>query len=455
MATDTLSKLISAALKSVPGGNAVSNAATKALSGYGGSSSSSSGSSSKSSSSSYSPYTPKESDWFGQKYATNISGLAQYNKTDYDTAKSMLIANLTGGGKYQGGGVLDYGIAGADAKRYQNEPKSYNYSTTPYDTTYIPTSSIDPQKYIEDLKKAQLKSRMAALDKSRTSALSSLDAEQSSIAPTYYDKRNQAAARSDVGALNFAQYMASRGIKGSAGAMPEIYRNAALQGQLGALDQAEASANADIARRRSGVESAYASDAAAANADVEAQALQAYINQMNADREYNLQVGNATGNISGTPTLAMQQFQYSKSNDNPDVAARILANRAQELENAAKEIENSYLPDTLKLQAQRLAQQVKTGSLDYDTALAQLNQIKAQTNRSNTSSNPYLGYQDYYKQGSSMLNATQPRISVDSNGNENVVGTIRRYTDADILDWIRGLSITAEEKARLANDLGI
>ncbi|MGI6606326.1 MAG: hypothetical protein ACOX2X_04685 [Peptococcia bacterium] len=60
-----------------------------------------------------------------------------------------------------------------------------------------------------------------------------------------------------------------------------------------------------------------------------------------------------------------------------------MANRQRELEIAAQEIQNSYLPDTLKLQAERLAQQVKTGSLDYDTALAQLNQIKAQINALN------------------------------------------------------------------------
>ena len=61
-----------------------------------------------------------------------------------------------------------------------------------------------------------------------------------------------------------------------------------------------------------------------------------------------------------------------------------MANKQRELENAAQEIQNSYLPDTLKLQAERLAQQVKTGAFDYDTALAQLNQIKAQTKALNT-----------------------------------------------------------------------
>ena len=236
----------------------------------------------------------------------------------------------------------------------------------------------DPTEYINQMKEAQRASRIASLDKAKSAALSSLDTEKANVAPTYYDKRNQAAAASDVGAMNFAQYMAARGIKDAAGAMPEVYRQAGLQGQIGALDRQEASDMAGIERQRSNVESGYASDVAAAEADIEAQAMQAYIDQYNANRQYALSQAQLTGSLGDTRTLAGQEFDYSKSSSNPAVQAAILANRAQELNNAAREIENSFLPDTLKLQAQRLKQQVEAGALDYDTALAQLNQIKRQ-----------------------------------------------------------------------------
>jgi len=101
----------------------------------------------------------------------------------------------------------------------------------------------------------------------------------------YYDKRNQAAAQSDIGALNFAQFMASRGVQGNAGAMPEVYRNAALQGQIGALNQQEASDLSSIENRRSDINRAYESDLAAARADAEAQALQAIIEQQRIDQQ--------------------------------------------------------------------------------------------------------------------------------------------------------------------------
>ena len=134
------------------------------------------------------------------------------------------------------------------------------------------------------LKQAQYEARANALKTQKNTALSSLDAEKSTISPMYYDKRNQAAAQSDIGALNFAQFMASRGVQGNAGAMPEIYRNAALQGQIGALNQQEASDLSGIENRRSDIIRAYESDLAAAKADAEAQALQAIIEQQRIDQ---------------------------------------------------------------------------------------------------------------------------------------------------------------------------
>lgn len=237
----------------------------------------------------------------------------------------------------------------------------------------------DPMDYINEMKEAQRQARIASLDKARAAALGSLDTEKANVAPIYYDKRNQAAAASDVGAMNFANYMAARGIKGMAGVMPEIYRQAGLQGQIGALDRQEAGNLAAIEKQRSMVEQGYASDLAAAEGDIESQAMQAAIDQYNMNRDYNIR--------QAAQDLDQQQFDWSKSSSNPEYQAQILANKARELENTAQEIQNSYLPETLKMEAERLRQQVKAGSLDYDTALAQLNQIKAQTSATNALAN--------------------------------------------------------------------
>lgn len=150
---------------------------------------------------------------------------------------------------------------------------------------YGSTPSIDYEAQLRALKQAQYEARANALKTQKNTALSSLDAEKSTISPMYYDKRNQAAAQSDIGALNFAQFMASRGVQGNAGAMPEVYRNAALQGQIGALNQQEASDLSGIENRRSDITRAYESDLAAAKAETEAQALQAIIEQQRIDQQ--------------------------------------------------------------------------------------------------------------------------------------------------------------------------
>ncbi len=176
---------------------------------------------------------------------------------------------------------------------------SYGGSSSPYD--------IDLQREIDNLYRAQRESQIAGLKSAAESAignltktyntgLSDLDTTQSGIGERYYGKRNQAAAQSDIGAMNFAQYMASRGVKGSAGGMPEIYRNNALQGTLGNLDASEAQENAAIDRQRSLLTSSYNTDIdtvnnqltsgiAEAGASLDAAALQQKIDMLKAQAE--------------------------------------------------------------------------------------------------------------------------------------------------------------------------
>jgi hypothetical protein len=184
---------------------------------------------------------------------------------------------------------------------------------------------------IKAMKEAQIQSRINALNSQRTSALSGLDTAQSNLAPMYYDKRNQAAAASDKGALNFAQFMASRGVQGNAGAMPEIYRNAALQGQIGALNQQELSENAAIEAQRRDINAAYESDVEAARADAEAQALQNTLNmQMQAQKDaleqarYDAQLKNQAD------VTAYNRLQDTK-NAYADTVGRYSANYQEEI----------------------------------------------------------------------------------------------------------------------------
>lgn len=201
-----------------------------------------------------------------QKISSNPEAYGKYS----DMTKALWEQNPSSGNYYE----MDVATGGALGGEY-DAPWGNEITTSSYDNWM---SEFKTQQ--QALADAQRQSRISALGKARDSALSGLDAEKATIDPYYYDKRNQAAGASDVSAMNFAQFMAGRGIKGSAGAMPEMYRNAALQGQIGRLDTQQAAEHSDIARRRSGIQSAYESDVASANADIDAQTMQNYINQM-------------------------------------------------------------------------------------------------------------------------------------------------------------------------------
>ena len=205
--------------------------------------------------------TQQWQDWFNQ-VAGSVTPLSQ---AEIDAAKQRLAAYEAYISETSGGPV----IALSDTNR-----------SNTLNTSGSAPSASDTNSMIEELKAAQIRQRIAALDKAKSNALAALADEEAGLKPQYYDLRNRAAAQSDISAKNFAEYMAAQGIRGSAAGLPEIYRNAALQGQLGALNRQEAADIADIARRRSGIESAYESDVAAAMADIDAQALQNYIDNM-------------------------------------------------------------------------------------------------------------------------------------------------------------------------------
>ena len=241
----------------------------------------------------------------------------------------------------------------------------------------------------------------AGLQNALDQSMQNLDSEYAKIDPYYYDARQQVQSASDIGKLNFAQYMAGRGIKGAAAGLPDIYRNATLQGQLGALGRQEAAAKGEVERARTttqnqyetnlaamtrnyendmarlnqdyqnqvarlqneyetgrggtlnnyqsdlaalereyltnkqGIQEAYAQDKLSAEAGISAQGLQAFIDQINADRLFSLNEAGITGRYGGqptlearlaeanltgyygdTPTLAGQQFQQNLADTN-------------------------------------------------------------------------------------------------------------------------------------------
>lgn len=167
---------------------------------------------------------------------------------------------------------------------------------------------------INDLATTQTSEKMAALALAKQRALSQLEAEKSAIAPAYYDKRNQSAALSQQQARNFGEYMANRGqTNAGISAQGELMRGNALQGQIGALNQQEAQAIADIERRRTDINNAESDQQIQAISEIAAQKMQNLINQANQNVGYGFQQAQLTGVMpDGTQTLAKQDQLMTK-----------------------------------------------------------------------------------------------------------------------------------------------
>ena len=371
------------------------------------------------------------------------------------------------------------------------QPSNIVQAASPYNIT----------DYINEYKEALRKSRIAALDKARQGALSALSSEESTIAPQYAAARQKAVALSDLGAKNFAEYLAKRGLRSSGiASQGQIAQNIALQNVMGELSRGETQARADIARRRSDIEAGYQTDIANIQSDVETSTLPQLIAQLNAERQYALQQAGLTGSLGGTPTLEALKFQYSQQQDalnralqqeqqnferalalrqltgqeqqrqfenelalkqfnesvrqfeqnftgnqrrwnaqhEFDQRKQTFAERQADIENAVRNRQLSMQEAELQLAYDKFKAENDPNSIDYKYKQAQ---IAALLNKGS------LTYSDYVSMGRDMLD----KMYYDSAAQTYV----RLYTPEQVKNWVLGLPISTQEKANLLNDLGI
>jgi hypothetical protein len=166
--------------------------------------------------------------------------------------------------------------------------------------------------FIDGLSQARRDKALADLGKARDNSLSNLGAEKAAIQPKYYDAKNQTAAGSQQQARNFAEFMAARGGTGSGtNAQAELNRGMTLQGNLGTLGRQEAADYSDIERRTSDLQNAYESDVASTNAGIEADSMQAMLNDYYQKQQRELDVAGLTGVFNGQQTLGGKSLNQS------------------------------------------------------------------------------------------------------------------------------------------------
>jgi hypothetical protein len=187
---------------------------------------------------------------------------------------------------------------------------------------------------IEQYNQAKMDSIVSGLKQARNTALSNLDKAQSAIKPKYYEARNAVSSSSQLGAKNFAEYLAQRGETNSGiNDQAQISRNIATQGQIGGLRQQEAQDYANIEQSRADVNNSYSTDLANARAGLETATLQAQIDEIRRQQElalqqeqfnkqFGLQEAGVTGTYGGSPTLAAQNQQFNQSVTQQEMALK-------------------------------------------------------------------------------------------------------------------------------------
>lgn len=175
--------------------------------------------------------------------------------------------------------------------------------------------TYDYEADLNRLKEQQKQSAIADLQKERDTSLSNLNAEEATIKPTYYKKKDSANTQNQIAAKNFHEYLVNSGRSNSGiGAQYEMSRQNTLQRSLNDLNKEEAGALADVARRKTDVNNAYNTGLTSANAQIEANYITNLLNERQkawereqAQKEYEESVRQFNEN------LALQKAQLYKS----------------------------------------------------------------------------------------------------------------------------------------------
>lgn len=279
---------------------------------------------------------------------------------------------------------------GADGSKYIELPKPAAAPVTP---DPVPAAAPVPEPVsrpavrdltadIQALYAAQRNSRLASLAKARDSALSALSGEQGKLAPQFYAARNNTQSQADIGARNFAAYMAARGSSGNgAAAQARISQEGVLQGQLGNLQGQEIAANTDINRRMTDVQAGYANDSYAAESDVAAAEAAARIAEMQRVDGINLSQWNADRSYDRGIVESDRSYELQKKSTEASLAAQELDSQLKK--EAARLAADPNSPDnrlkSLQIQSAQveLASALELAKYAPAEAAARIAQIKA------------------------------------------------------------------------------
>jgi hypothetical protein len=167
----------------------------------------------------------------------------------------------------------------------------------------------NPKTLIEQQAQQQMAAQAAAIQAARDRQVSDYNSQIAAAPQQYQPLRNEA---SYAGAKNLQaakEVMAAQGLQNSGdNVSAQIQTNTATQNNINALNQDEQNLVNQLKKAIADANSAADVQTLQSNADINAQKLQALLNQTNADRSYGLDVAGLTGTFNGQRTLAGQQL---------------------------------------------------------------------------------------------------------------------------------------------------
>lgn len=171
-------------------------------------------------------------------------------------------------------------ISNAIAKNNAGIKNAINTEKARRQSTYTAGDNIDALASLQKQMKQQ------ELQRARANALSSLNAEEIATNQAYANEINKTNTNADIALKNYFENVANRGqtYSGST-SQGEIAHNIARQNNISALQQAQASALADIARRRQLAEQGYIDDMQNASNAIDLKVLENRISNEQADKE--------------------------------------------------------------------------------------------------------------------------------------------------------------------------
>ena len=274
-----------------------------------------------------------------KKDGSKVSGYIEDGKSYYDDGTSISAGDSvvdaqgktwTKGGDTSSNASSEIAmVSNAIAKNNAGIKNAINTEKARRQSTYTAGDNIDALASLQKQMKQQ------ELQRARANALSSLNAEQIATNQAYENKINKENTNSDILLKNYFENVANRGqtYSGST-SQGEIAHNIARQNNISALQQAQASALADIARRRQLAEQGYIDDMQNASNAIDLKVLENRIsNEQNAGTEAlkKAQLMAELGDYSGLQALGYNTTTIEEQNK-----AKASANEAEQALNRAK-----------------------------------------------------------------------------------------------------------------------